>query len=68
MDLHIINQLGVSFARLYPIKAHWELCADNLLDLSHTPFIHTKTVGVREMELRCSWVAIWCEWFYFVWG
>jgi vanillate O-demethylase monooxygenase subunit len=39
----------VSFARLYPIKAHWELCADNLLDLSHTPFIHTKTVGVREM-------------------
>jgi len=39
----------VSFSRLYPIKAHWELCADNLLDLSHTPFIHTKTVGVREM-------------------
>jgi len=31
------------------VKANWELCADNLLDLSHTPFIHKKTVGVPEM-------------------
>lgn len=38
-----------SFRRHYHIKAHWELCADNLLDLSHTPFIHQKTVGVPEM-------------------
>jgi vanillate O-demethylase monooxygenase subunit len=38
-----------SFQRHYHIKANWELCADNLLDLSHTPFIHPKTVGVPEM-------------------
>ena len=38
-----------SFQRHYYVKANWELCADNLLDLSHTPFIHKKTVGVPEM-------------------
>ncbi len=38
-----------SFQRHYYVKANWELCADNLLDLSHTPFIHEKTVGVPEM-------------------
>lgn len=38
-----------SFQRHYYVKANWELCADNLLDLSHTPFIHRKTVGVAEM-------------------
>jgi vanillate monooxygenase len=38
-----------SFQRHYYVKANWELCADNLLDLSHTPFIHKKTVGVAEM-------------------
>ena len=38
-----------SFQRHYHVKANWELCADNLLDLSHTPFIHKKTVGVPEM-------------------
>jgi phenylpropionate dioxygenase-like ring-hydroxylating dioxygenase large terminal subunit len=38
-----------SFRRHYDIAAHYELCADNLLDLSHTPFIHQQTVGVREM-------------------
>jgi vanillate O-demethylase monooxygenase subunit len=38
-----------SFHRHYYVKANWELCADNLLDLSHTPFIHPKTVGVPEM-------------------
>ena len=37
------------FQRHYYIKANWEICADNLLDLSHTPFIHKKTVGVPEM-------------------
>jgi phenylpropionate dioxygenase-like ring-hydroxylating dioxygenase large terminal subunit len=38
-----------SFQRHYHVKANWEICADNLLDLSHTPFIHKKTVGVPEM-------------------
>jgi len=38
-----------SFQRHYYVKANWELCADNLLDLSHAPFIHKKTVGVPEM-------------------
>jgi vanillate O-demethylase monooxygenase subunit len=38
-----------SFDRLYNVAAHWELCADNLLDLSHTPFLHPKTVGIPEM-------------------
>jgi vanillate O-demethylase monooxygenase subunit len=38
-----------SFDRLYLVPAHWELCADNLLDLSHTPFLHPGTVGVAEM-------------------
>lgn len=38
-----------SFQRHYYVKANWEICADNLLDLSHTPFIHKKTVGVAEM-------------------
>ena len=38
-----------SFRRHYQVQANWELCADNLLDLSHTPFIHKKTVGVAEM-------------------
>lgn len=38
-----------SFQRHYYVKANWEICADNLLDLSHTPFIHKKTVGVPEM-------------------
>jgi len=49
-DYHWLdNEDWLSFARHYRIKAHWELCADNLLDLSHTPFIHPATVGVREM-------------------
>ena len=39
------------FQRHYYIKAKWESCADNLLDLSHTPFIHKKTVGVPEMAI-----------------
>lgn len=38
-----------SFERLYLVAAHWELCADNILDLSHTPFLHPKTVGIPEM-------------------
>ncbi len=38
-----------SFDRRYLVAAHWELCADNLLDLSHTPFLHPKTVGAPEM-------------------
>jgi phenylpropionate dioxygenase-like ring-hydroxylating dioxygenase large terminal subunit len=38
-----------SFQRHYYVRANWELCADNLLDLSHTPFIHKATVGVPEM-------------------
>jgi phenylpropionate dioxygenase-like ring-hydroxylating dioxygenase large terminal subunit len=38
-----------SFQRNSHIHAHWEICADNILDLSHTPFIHKATVGVREM-------------------
>jgi len=38
-----------SFERLYKVEAHWELCADNLLDLSHTPFLHPTTVGIPEM-------------------
>lgn len=38
-----------NFQRHYYVRANWELCADNLLDLSHTPFIHRKTVGVPEM-------------------
>jgi vanillate O-demethylase monooxygenase subunit len=38
-----------SFHRHYYVKANWELCADNLLDLSHTPFLHPKTVGIPEM-------------------
>lgn len=38
-----------SFSRRYLVEANWELCADNLLDLSHTPFIHSKTVGMAEM-------------------
>ena len=39
----------ISFQRNYHVKANYELCADNLLDLSHTPFIHKATVGVPEM-------------------
>jgi vanillate O-demethylase monooxygenase subunit len=39
----------VNFHKHYHVEANWELCADNLLDLSHTPFIHPKTVGVPEM-------------------
>jgi vanillate O-demethylase monooxygenase subunit len=38
-----------SFERLYHVAAHWELCSDNILDLSHTPFLHPATVGVPEM-------------------
>ncbi|HEX7007134.1 MAG TPA: aromatic ring-hydroxylating dioxygenase subunit alpha [Alphaproteobacteria bacterium] len=38
-----------SFHRHYHVKANWEVCADNLLDLSHTPFIHQQTVGIPEM-------------------
>lgn len=38
-----------SFYRLFRLKANYELCADNLLDLSHTPFLHKTSVGVPEM-------------------
>jgi phenylpropionate dioxygenase-like ring-hydroxylating dioxygenase large terminal subunit len=49
-DYHWFGSPGWhSFQRHYYVKANWELCADNLLDLSHTPFIHAKTVGVPEM-------------------
>jgi vanillate O-demethylase monooxygenase subunit len=35
--------------RRYPVKAGYEICADNILDLSHTPFIHTGSIGTPEM-------------------
>jgi len=38
-----------SFERHYLVNAGWELCSDNILDLSHTPFLHPKTVGIPEM-------------------
>lgn len=58
-DYHWLGAPGWhSFQRHYYVKANWELCADNLLDLSHTPFIHKKTVGVPEMATLPvrSWV------------
>jgi vanillate monooxygenase len=35
--------------RRYHVKANFEICADNILDLSHTPFVHTGTIGTPEM-------------------
>lgn len=29
----------------YPVKGNWQLLVDNLLDLSHLPYIHAKTIG-----------------------
>jgi phenylpropionate dioxygenase-like ring-hydroxylating dioxygenase large terminal subunit len=39
----------VSFQKNFYVRANWQLCTDNILDLSHTPFIHAKTVGTPEM-------------------
>jgi hypothetical protein len=39
-----------SFYCYFHVKANWELCADNLLDLSHTPYVHTNTIGTPDME------------------
>ena len=39
-----------SFHRYYHVGANWELCADNLLDLSHTPYIHAATIGTPDMD------------------
>jgi len=39
-----------SFYRYYHVGANWELCADNLLDLSHTPYVHATTIGTPDME------------------
>jgi vanillate monooxygenase len=38
-----------SFQRHFHAKAGWLLCTDNILDLSHTPYVHTGTVGTPEM-------------------
>jgi phenylpropionate dioxygenase-like ring-hydroxylating dioxygenase large terminal subunit len=35
--------------RRYHVAANFEVCADNILDLSHTPFVHTRTIGTPEM-------------------
>jgi phenylpropionate dioxygenase-like ring-hydroxylating dioxygenase large terminal subunit len=29
----------------YPVKGNWQLLIDNLMDLSHLPFIHSRTIG-----------------------
>jgi phenylpropionate dioxygenase-like ring-hydroxylating dioxygenase large terminal subunit len=29
----------------YPVKGNWELLIDNLMDLSHLPYIHPHTIG-----------------------
>jgi vanillate O-demethylase monooxygenase subunit len=39
-----------SFYRYYHVRANYELCADNLLDLSHTPYIHAATIGTPDMD------------------
>ena len=39
-----------SFYRYFHVKANWELCADNLLDLSHTPYVHPTTIGTPDMD------------------
>jgi phenylpropionate dioxygenase-like ring-hydroxylating dioxygenase large terminal subunit len=39
-----------SFYRYFHVEANWQLCADNLLDLSHTPYVHTATVGTPDMD------------------
>jgi vanillate O-demethylase monooxygenase subunit len=39
-----------SFYRYYHVAANYELCADNLLDLSHTPYIHAQTIGTPDMD------------------
>jgi len=38
-----------SIFRRYYVQANFEICADNILDLSHTPFVHTRTIGTPEM-------------------
>jgi vanillate O-demethylase monooxygenase subunit len=35
--------------RRYHVAANFEICADNILDLSHTPYIHTRTIGTPQM-------------------
>jgi vanillate O-demethylase monooxygenase subunit len=35
--------------RRYHVNANFEVCADNILDLSHTPYVHTRTIGTPEM-------------------
>jgi vanillate O-demethylase monooxygenase subunit len=38
-----------TLARRYHVKANYEICADNILDLSHTPYVHGQTIGTPEM-------------------
>ena len=38
-----------NLVRRYHVQANFEVCADNILDLSHTPFVHTRTIGTPEM-------------------
>jgi phenylpropionate dioxygenase-like ring-hydroxylating dioxygenase large terminal subunit len=35
--------------RRYRVTANFEVCADNILDLSHTPYVHTRTIGTPQM-------------------
>lgn len=38
-----------NIARRYHVKANFQVCADNVLDLSHTPYVHANTIGTPEM-------------------
>lgn len=38
-----------NLVRRYHVKANHEICADNILDLSHTPYVHGQSIGTPEM-------------------
>jgi phenylpropionate dioxygenase-like ring-hydroxylating dioxygenase large terminal subunit len=45
----LTSPLWRNLVRRYHVKANHEICADNILDLSHTPYVHTGTIGTPEM-------------------
>ena len=40
---------------LLPIKAHYQLVVENLLDLSHVAFVHGETIGSDDTKATLDW-------------
>jgi phenylpropionate dioxygenase-like ring-hydroxylating dioxygenase large terminal subunit len=48
-----------NLVRRYHVRANHEVCADNILDLSHTPYVHGQSIGTPEMATMPArtWVS-----------